>query len=749
MVNSATPRIAVVIPAYNEEAHIIGALKSIKAQTRCPDEIIVVDDGSSDDTAALAQQWLMESATDNWKVLSGGNQGQGAARNKGICNTRADLIALLDADDRWLPHHLETLERGLDAHPDAVLAFGDAVRVSIENGKRLGTFLENAPLGAGKTARGNGGFRHIEGSAYITLVEGSYIPTAANLFSREAALDIGLFDDGFVAAEDRDFWLRLSRSGEFVYTRQILARHRRHEGNVTTVSQSVTLARDRLSVLLKMRNHANQLNLSEAEWRATNEAIYGQAYSVLYTASLDGCLSYLRHAGLLLQHKIWRPVLNPKHLGRALVGSYRNGGDGGRSQPAADGSQPTKKLDRPLWDVLIRGAAHGRRVLRARPWRPSHAAVLVRDASRWCGMRSDVSENTGGGALSEAIGWLRLAQDSQPDGGVAGRYSMERGWSSSYPETTGYLVPTFLRLADKTGDKEFEERAARCIRFLLGVQLSSGAFPGFEVADNWSEPSVFNTAQILRGLDAWHERTRGKEVLRAALRAANWLVESQDEDGAWREYTYSGGARTYYAHASCWLARFGHRIEEPGYMEAASAHLDWTLRNCDFETGWFERAGFGADFESSGAVTHTIGYTLFGVAENAIHLRRDDAWRAVRTAGVNLANRVLEWDSVPGVLGPSWKPIRSYTCPTGSAQLAQVWQRLQSQEDLAELSRAAQIALGEVRRAQVIRSFDPNLRGAIPGSSPIWGGYLPFTFPNWAVKFFIDAVLDEQSLLSS
>src|SRR5262252_378034 len=130
-----------------------------------------------------------------------------------------------------------------------------------------------------------------------------------------------------------------------------------------------------------------------------------------------------------------------------------------------------------------------------RLWVPDHlrfcaAQVVDIDRNRCAGLGDDDH-------LSEAIAWLQRAQDITGDGGVSGRYHLRLGWTSSYPETTGYIIPTLLKLAEVKADRTFIDRAERCVRFLLSTQLESGAFPGLEIAENRSEPSPFNSAQII------------------------------------------------------------------------------------------------------------------------------------------------------------------------------------------------------------------------------------------------------------
>src|SRR5712664_2801923 len=119
--------IAVLIPAYNARDFLVEALESVRAQTRPPDQIVVVDDGSTDGTADVARAWHADRGSGiALSVLSQATAGAAAARNLGIRSVHADLIAVLDADDLFLPPHLERLAEAFERAPDAVLSFADA-----------------------------------------------------------------------------------------------------------------------------------------------------------------------------------------------------------------------------------------------------------------------------------------------------------------------------------------------------------------------------------------------------------------------------------------------------------------------------------------------------------------------------------------------------------------------------------------------------------------------------------------------
>lgn len=110
-----SPRISVVVPLYNKARTVLRTLQSIAVQTFGDFEVLIVDDGSTDDSAAL-----VESVADpRFRMIRQANAGPGAARNRGIAEARADLVAFLDADDVWLPRFLETATAQMDANPES------------------------------------------------------------------------------------------------------------------------------------------------------------------------------------------------------------------------------------------------------------------------------------------------------------------------------------------------------------------------------------------------------------------------------------------------------------------------------------------------------------------------------------------------------------------------------------------------------------------------------------------------------
>jgi hypothetical protein len=387
-----------------------------------------------------------------------------------------------------------------------------------------------------------------------------------------------------------------------------------------------------------------------------------------------------------------------------------------------------------------------KRTWRYRPWVAGHPAFLL---GQVFGRRRNAQRGfSDGGHLRAAAQWLKAAQDSQNDGGIAGRYRLDRGWTSSYPETTGYLVPTLLALSEVFPESGFSERARRAVRFLLSVQLPEGGFPGLEIAANRTAPSVFNTGQILHGLTAWHRATGDVAARLAAVRAAQWLMTAQDGDGAFRRHTYQDNACTYTAHLACWLAEWGEHAGDDAALAAASRHLDWTLGHRR-ANDWIGLAGFDREqHHADEAFTHSLAYTIAGVLSTAETLGRSEGIATAAAAAERVARRLELSNFLPGMIGGDWSGRSRYACLTGNCQMALIWFRLHRRSANPHFVDAALKAIDLVKLAQPMRNRNPGLFGGIPGSDPVHGDYIEGALPNWAVKFFIDALLEKRRVLA-
>ena len=183
-----TPRVSVVIPTYNRGWTIKRAVDSVLAQTFRNFELIVVDDGSGDDTADILAGYGTAI-----RVIRQPNAGVSAARNTGIRAAGGDFIAFLDSDDYWLPEKLQIQSAYFNTHPEAVIC--QTEEIWIRNGKRVN------PKKVHKKPSG----RIFRASLALCLVSPSAVMLRRELFD-----EIGGFDETLPACEDYDLWLRIS-----------------------------------------------------------------------------------------------------------------------------------------------------------------------------------------------------------------------------------------------------------------------------------------------------------------------------------------------------------------------------------------------------------------------------------------------------------------------------------------------------------------------------------------------------------
>lgn len=340
--------------------------------------------------------------------------------------------------------------------------------------------------------------------------------------------------------------------------------------------------------------------------------------------------------------------------------------------------------------------------------------------------------------IQAGLAWLATAQDrsASQDGGVARHYSLLSGWSTSYPETTGYIIPTLLAYGREQGDRPVLERAKRMVDWLVSIQLPEGGFQGGMIHERPVVPVTFNTGQILLGLAAAAEQF-GEPYRRAMIRAADWLVATQDEDGCWRRHPspFAGaGEKAYDTHVAWGLFEAARVEPARGYAEAALANVRWACSH-QRANGWFDRCCLT---DPSHALTHTIGYVLRGVLE-AYRFTGDRQWLDAGRRTAEAVLGVLDAEGgLPGRLKVDWTPAVSWSCLTGTSQLAICWLLLFEATGDTRYREAAFRANRYVRRTVVVDG-PPEIRGAVKGSFPVDGSYNPYAYLNWACKFTVDA----------
>jgi hypothetical protein len=352
--------------------------------------------------------------------------------------------------------------------------------------------------------------------------------------------------------------------------------------------------------------------------------------------------------------------------------------------------------------------------------------------------------------LREALDWLKRAQDATADRGVSRGFGVAwvpylkcKGWQPSYPETTGYIIPTFFDCASLLGDEDLRRRAIEMADWELDVQMPGGAVMG-GTADRPPTPAVFNTGQVMLGWIRAFLETNRESYLRGLERAADFLLSMQDDDGTWRrgnsQYA-SAVATTYNSRVGWALSWTGALLERDSYVEAGKRNLDRTLV-LQKPNGWF----VDNDLEDPSApLTHTIAYAMEGLLGGFDILGDRRYLDAVGLAADHIIACVDDNGQLSGRIGPSWNAMASWSCLTGSAQIAALLFRLHRLTDNERFRATATKLLRSVKLTQNCVSNNPGLRGGIKGSYPFDGGYRRYELLNWATKFFIDALLLEMA----
>ncbi|HEX4234478.1 MAG TPA: prenyltransferase/squalene oxidase repeat-containing protein [Caldimonas sp.] len=335
-------------------------------------------------------------------------------------------------------------------------------------------------------------------------------------------------------------------------------------------------------------------------------------------------------------------------------------------------------------------------------------------------------------SLLAAESWLCRAQDASGDGGVSYGYSLLGGWRPSYPETSGYIATTFLRLARRR-DPAYAERAERILRWLLAIQNEDGSFANPRYGP---QGIVFDTGQVLFALIRGYQASGTPELLAAARRAAGWLTAIADRDLLWTRNEHLDTPHVYNARTA-WALLLMNGLEFDAQRDAvARNNLDWALKE-QHKSGFFGHCAFE---RGQPPFSHTIAYTARGLLESGILL---DESRYIDGAARCADAMLLHLDDdghLPSMVATDGVPASRSCCLTGNCQFAIVWARLHGCLGGQNYRIGSVRALDRVMATQDLQAPDPGIRGGIKGSHPVWGRYAPMTLPNWAAKFFIDAM---------
>lgn len=214
------PKVSVIIPTYNCASFINEAIESIINQSYQDLEVIVIDDGSNDDTDKVLKPYM-----NRIKYIYQENKGVAIARNVGIRAAKGEYIAFLDSDDIWYPEKLKIQTEILDSHQNVGLVYSD---VNIFGGKVKTSVLKDKNKAI------------LSGKIFDSLLLGKFYICCSSVIFRKSYIEkVGLFDESLKTCEDLDMWLRITRECDAIFIDNPLVQYRSHSANITKNMQQM------------------------------------------------------------------------------------------------------------------------------------------------------------------------------------------------------------------------------------------------------------------------------------------------------------------------------------------------------------------------------------------------------------------------------------------------------------------------------------------------------------------------------
>jgi uncharacterized protein YyaL (SSP411 family) len=348
--------------------------------------------------------------------------------------------------------------------------------------------------------------------------------------------------------------------------------------------------------------------------------------------------------------------------------------------------------------------------------------------------------------LDKAVAFLIKSIDKDT-GGSRAFYSRFlnpfSGWTAPYPETTGYIIPTLLNVSKIDTFTDLEKFAIKMADWIISLQDGEGALPGgLYHSDKTNEKSIFNTAQMILGLISAWNHTGEKKYLESAFLAAKWLSTTQEDDGTWSKYHYNKDFfPSYYTRVAWPLLKTAEITNDKKLELSARKTLDYIAGKVE-PNGFVRDSGFAA---GSCAFLHTIAYTIRGFLESYLLSGKEEyisiaynwAYKFMRKYEINKKLAGAYYENFTGI---NW-----YRCLTGEAQLAIIWLKIfDIMKDVCFVNAASKL-LDSLAMTQPQMDTFFLKSGGLKGSQPYFGKYIAFRQPNWATKFYIDALLLEEN----
>lgn len=326
------------------------------------------------------------------------------------------------------------------------------------------------------------------------------------------------------------------------------------------------------------------------------------------------------------------------------------------------------------------------------------------------------------------------------------RYFYRGTWAAAYPETTGYIIETLYAYEDyvlsSKNDKFIADYQALISKYkpnsgqsvtvesaewICDLQFPNGALPGGK--DKKSE-SAFNTGMMLFGLMQVHKKEKNIRCFEVAKKATIWLSSIIDAEGNFISASYTDNYTPSYYTRILWGMAIVNQSMNDDMVAKAIKRAFIFFQKRQLPNGAFQHWGFEPQLA---AHTHTIAYTLRGLLESSQLFHDDSYLQSAQNLALNLIETYKKDNrQLAGRYDTAWLGDHTYICITGHAQVSFCLFRLYEITQNIEYQMIAKEIFSTIANI-------PTRNGAIAGSKPFSGAYLPYHYPNWAAKFWLDA----------
>ena len=340
-----------------------------------------------------------------------------------------------------------------------------------------------------------------------------------------------------------------------------------------------------------------------------------------------------------------------------------------------------------------------------------------------------------------AADWLNKAQDVGSDNGYSSHYDLNLGWATSYPEVSGYIIPTMLDYAKIVNDVKIDNNIIKCSDWLISIQLPSGAFQGRLIGDLPVTPVIFNTGMILFGLKEAFLKTKDLKYRDSATKAADWLVDVQSSDGLWRKHLTlngTGESHDYHTRVSWGILEINKIHKKDEYLSSATKNIEWVINNHQNKNGWFTHTDL-LEEKNNEPLIHFLVYTIRGILECGRILDNNKWIDSAILAARGLLNSQIENGRIFARYDSNWNPTVNWVCLTGVAQISIVYTLIYKLTNDSIWIESADENIKYLLKN--VGSKVPEINGSLSGSMPVNESYMTNCYISWATKFLLELLI--------